>query len=212
MLWFKKYLLPGLVFQSVLIGGGYGTGRELVEFFMSAGPISGYPAMLVSTILISLVMMATYELARMTKTYDYKSFLTKILGKGSVAYEILYIPTAILTVSVMVSAAGELSHETLGIAPIIGSLVMMALVALVVFQGGRLIEQFFSVWSIALYTVYIILIAMAWSILSDNIQQTLAADHEAKSWFINGVRYTGYNIITLPVLLYSTKYIETRKR
>jgi uncharacterized membrane protein YkvI len=211
MLWFKKYLLPGLVFQSVLIGGGYGTGRELVEFFMSAGPISGYPAMLVSTILISLVMMATYELARMTKTYDYKSFLTKILGKGSVAYEILYIPTAILTVSVMVSAAGELSHETLGIAPIIGSLVMMALVALVVFQGGRLIEQFFSVWSIALYTVYIILIAMAWSILGDNIQQTLAADHEVKSWFINGVRYTGYNIITLPVLLYSTKYIETRK-
>ena len=30
---FKKYLLPGFVFQSVTIGGGYGTGRELVEYF-----------------------------------------------------------------------------------------------------------------------------------------------------------------------------------
>lgn len=31
---FRKYLLPGLVFQSLTIGGGYGTGRELVEFFL----------------------------------------------------------------------------------------------------------------------------------------------------------------------------------
>ena len=34
---FKKYLLPGFVFQSIVIGGGYGTGRELVEFFMTTG-------------------------------------------------------------------------------------------------------------------------------------------------------------------------------
>ena len=30
--WFQRYLLPGFVFQSVIIAGGYGTGRELVEF------------------------------------------------------------------------------------------------------------------------------------------------------------------------------------
>ena len=32
----KIYLLPGAVLQSVMIGGGYGTGRELVEFFTPA--------------------------------------------------------------------------------------------------------------------------------------------------------------------------------
>ena len=30
----RKYLVPGLVFQSVVIGGGYGTGREIAEFFL----------------------------------------------------------------------------------------------------------------------------------------------------------------------------------
>ena len=65
--WFKKYLLPGFVFQSVLIGGGYGTGRELVEFFMTTGPAAGYFGMIVSMIIWGLVMAATYELARMTK-------------------------------------------------------------------------------------------------------------------------------------------------
>ena len=38
---FRKYLLPGFVFQSIVIGGGYGTGRELVEFFLKFGPWAG---------------------------------------------------------------------------------------------------------------------------------------------------------------------------
>ena len=38
---FQKYLLPGFIFQSLIIGGGYGTGRELVEFFLTAGPVAG---------------------------------------------------------------------------------------------------------------------------------------------------------------------------
>ena len=38
---FRKYFVPGLVFQGVLIGGGYGTGRELVEYFMKYGPLGG---------------------------------------------------------------------------------------------------------------------------------------------------------------------------
>ena len=33
--------MPGLVFQGVLIGGGYGTGREIVEYFMQWGPLGG---------------------------------------------------------------------------------------------------------------------------------------------------------------------------
>lgn len=29
---FGKYLLPGILLQSVLIGGGYATGREIVSY------------------------------------------------------------------------------------------------------------------------------------------------------------------------------------
>jgi uncharacterized membrane protein YkvI len=31
---FRRYLLPGFVFESAVIAGGYATGRELVEFFL----------------------------------------------------------------------------------------------------------------------------------------------------------------------------------
>lgn len=36
--WFKAWIVPGAVFQSVIVGGGYGTGREVVEYVSSAGP------------------------------------------------------------------------------------------------------------------------------------------------------------------------------
>ena len=28
-----KYLIPGFIFQSVVIGGGYGTGAEIAQYF-----------------------------------------------------------------------------------------------------------------------------------------------------------------------------------
>jgi uncharacterized membrane protein YkvI len=34
---FRVYIIPGAVFQSVMIGGGYGTGREIVEYFTCYG-------------------------------------------------------------------------------------------------------------------------------------------------------------------------------
>jgi len=42
---FQKYFIPGIIFQSVVIAGGYGTGREIVEFFLNYGPLGGFLGM-----------------------------------------------------------------------------------------------------------------------------------------------------------------------
>ena len=108
MKWFKKYLLPGLIFQSVIIGGGYGTGRELVEFFLTQGPKNGYFGMITTMLVWSLVMAVSFELARIGKNYNYRTFLSSFLGKGWVIYEILYLALLILAISVVGSAANKL--------------------------------------------------------------------------------------------------------
>jgi len=53
---FSKYLLPGFVFQSVIIGGGYGTARELVEYFLMFGPVGGLLGMLLITTIVWSVL------------------------------------------------------------------------------------------------------------------------------------------------------------
>lgn len=39
--WFRIYIVPGAVIQSVMVGGGYGTGRETVEYFTNFGFLGG---------------------------------------------------------------------------------------------------------------------------------------------------------------------------
>ena len=58
---FKRLFLPGLVFQSISIAGGYGTGRELAEFFLQYGPVGGMLGLLLpATILISVASAIAY--------------------------------------------------------------------------------------------------------------------------------------------------------
>ena len=71
---FQKYLLPGFVFQSLMIGGGYGTGREIVEFFLKQGPLSGLVNMAIATGIISIVLAVCFEFARIGNFFEYRSF------------------------------------------------------------------------------------------------------------------------------------------
>ena len=48
---FRRYVLPGLAFKAVVIGGGYATGRELAEFFLPAGAWGGVLAMALATLI-----------------------------------------------------------------------------------------------------------------------------------------------------------------
>jgi len=211
MKWFKKYLLPGLIFQSVIIGGGYGTGRELVEFFLTQGPKNGYFGMITTMLVWSLVMAVSFELARIGKNYNYRTFLSSLLGKGWVIYEILYLALLILAISVVGSAANKLLTELFGVSELQGTIVIMVIIAAIAFYGGKVIEKILSVWSIALYAVYIILFIAVWNLFDDQIIGAFQVEQLESHWFMNGLRYAGYNIAVVPALLYSVSYIETRK-
>lgn len=211
MKWFKKYLLPGLIFQSVIIGGGYGTGRELVEFFLTQGPKNGYFGMITTMLVWSLVMAVSFELARIGKNYNYRTFLSSLLGKGWVIYEILYLALLILAISVVGSAANKLLTELFGVSELQGTIFIMVIIAAIAFYGGKVIEKILSVWSIALYAVYIILFVAVWNLFGDQIIGSFQVEQLESHWFMNGLRYAGYNIAVVPALLYSVSYIETRK-
>ena len=98
---FRRYLLPGFLFQSVVIAGGYGTGAELSQFFLSQGPKGGLLAILVSTIVFSAVSIATFELARQWNAYDYRHFFKKLLGPSWWLFEASYIGLLLVVLAVV---------------------------------------------------------------------------------------------------------------
>ena len=171
---FQKYLLPGFIFQSLIIGGGYGTGRELVEFFLTEGPVSGLINMGVATVIWSLVLAICFEFARKGKHYEYRSFVKGLLGKGWIGYEILYLIGLVLVISVMGSASGEIFHEMVGASELFGIIIMMGLVGFIVFFGTSLVEKVLSVWSIILYGAFFIMFIAVFKMFSSEIMSSFA--------------------------------------
>lgn len=208
---FSKYFLPGFVFQSLIIGGGYGTGRELVEFFMNEGPLGGLWGMLLAMAIWSIVLAVSFELARLGKNYNYRSFMNSILGKGWIGYEVVYSIGLILVISVLGSASGKLLYNMFELPEIVGVLVMMLVVGLLVFYGSSLIEKVLSIWSFALYAVFFIIIVICLIFFGDVITKNIGIYQEGSQWFLGGLKYSAYNIGIMPAILFVVRHIETRK-
>ena len=208
---FNKYFLPGFIFQSLIIGGGYGTGRELVEFFLSAGPIYGLVNMAIATIIWSVVLAVCFEFSRMGNHYEYRSFLKSILGKGWIAYEYLYLIGLVLVVSVMGSASGEIFSEIFNVEEIVGVMIMMALVGLIVFYGTDLVENVLSIWSIILYAAFITMFIVVFKMFSSDITANFSLQSEGSSLVMGGIKYAAYNIGLAPAILFCVRHLDTRK-
>lgn len=209
--WFQRYLLPGFVFQAAVIAGGYATGRELVEFFLPAGPWGGLLGMMVSMVVWSAVLMVSFELARAGRAYDYRSFFRLLLGRGWVAFEIGYFLLMIVILAVMGAAAGEIANSLFGLPRLAGSLVMIAATGAILFFGTPAIEKFLVASVGYLYLVY--LVFLVWSVVAfgDRIQANFEQVPATGEWFIAGLTYAGYNVATIPAVLFCIRHFARRR-
>ena len=137
---FQKYFVPGIVFQSCVIAGGYGTGRELVEYFMGYGPKGGLLGMCIVSLLVwSLICAISFMFAQIFKKYDYKSFMKELMGPGWVVFEIAYICFIVIVLAVVSASAGSILHELFGLNKWIGIIGMSVAVFALVMNGSSLI-------------------------------------------------------------------------
>jgi uncharacterized membrane protein YkvI len=158
----------------VVIAGGYGTGRELVEYFLNYGPLGGLLGMLIiTTVMWSVLLALTFEFSRMFRAYDYRTFFMKLLGPFWFIFEILYFILLFIVLGVIGSAAGALLRDNFGIPFIIGVMIMLGAIGFLIFKGSGLIEKFLSSWSIVLYIVYGLFLIVAVVKFGPEIQNLL---------------------------------------
>ena len=209
---FQRYLLPGFVFQSAVIAGGYGTGRELAEFFLPFGPLGGLLAMLLISMTIwSAVCAASFEFARAFESYDYRSFFKHLLGRYWFLYEIIYFLQIFLVLAVVAAAAGAILEETFGLPDIVGVVGMMAAVGLLALWGTGVIEKFLAAWSFLLYGVYLVFFGLCFASFGDGIVESLTQVPIGSGWALGGLRYAAYNLALVPALTFCVRHIETRR-
>lgn len=220
---YGRYVLPAVIFQSVLIGGGYATGREIVQFGARFGALGVWNILAIFTG-FTLTAILTYEFARVTRSYNYRSFMRHLIGWLWPLFDVLWVVLAVLIVAIMSAAAGEIGQQVLGIPYFAGVGLVIVVVAILNFYGKHLIEGFKSVGTTFLYLIYIVLAASILLPRWDNVQEVFATGNTAAldgSSFLNsptiaaaltaGILYVGYNLIVFTAVLFSLDRQTSRK-
>ena len=208
---FQRIWLPGFLLQSVVIGGGYATGRELVEYFLSAGPLGGLLGMLLTAVLFSVLSALAFEFARVTRSFNYRSFFGQLLGRAWFLYEIAYFLLALLILAVIAAASGEMIGSRWGVSRAIGVVLLMLPIAILVFRGSALIEKVLAGWSFLLYAVYIALVLTYLHAFGGDLAGKFTSAPAGTAWLVKGVTYFGYNLVAVPLVLFCVPHMRTRR-
>lgn len=214
---FGRYLLPGILLQSVLIGGGYATGRETVTYgakFGAYGWLAGVSAM----VMFGLMAMLTFEVARVFKVYDYKNMIKVLVGPLWVLFDVAYVLMMIFFIAVMASASGSIVEDLLGLNYWIGVAILIVITGGLIFFGDAIIERFETWGTLILYVGYIVFTFMVIAAKGSHIPEVMANVNNQYAGETNiplilwtGVIYVAYNLAIYPPAMFSLRRQTSRK-
>lgn len=199
--WFQRILLPGFVFKGVVIGGGYATGRELVEFFFASGPAGALYGILFAMLIWSIVCAVGFAFAQAVRGYDYRSFFRALLGPFWVLFELSYLGLIVLIIAVIAAAAGTTGTTLLGWPGWLGTGLLMTAIVGVCSFGSAGVERMFRFSSLFLYAIYILFVILALSQFGDRTAANLASGAATDGWASGGLLYASYNVVGVIAVL-----------
>jgi uncharacterized membrane protein YkvI len=208
---FQRFLLPGLAFKAVVIGGGYATGREIAEFFLASGPLGGLWGILLAMLIWSAVCALSFLFARAFAATEYRGFFRALLGPFWVIFEIVYILFMILVLAVMTAAAGNIGAAAFGLPEWIGGAVLMAAIIAVTAYGTEAAERLFRFSSLYIYLIYGAFLLLALLSFGDRIAPQFAEAPSGSGWAIGGVTYAGYNVVAAVAILPFLRHLTSRR-
>lgn len=205
------YLTPGLVFQSVLIGGGYGTGAEIARYFGSHGLLGGVLALGAAAAGWAVLCAVTFEFVRVFRTYDYGSMMRRLLGRAGFLYDLCFYAMLLLVLGVVNATAGAMVRALTGLPPWVGVALLSLGVVLLALRGTEAIEKALSLWAYVLYAVFLLFLAAVFLRFGDAVAAELRRGEIGPGWLSGGLRYASYNLICVSMILYTLRDLQTRR-
>jgi uncharacterized membrane protein YkvI len=207
----RVYVMPASVFQSVMIGGGYGTGREIVQFFTRYGLLGGVLGLVLVSICFAVLLSLSYEFARVYRAYDYRRFFRALLGRGWVAFELLYLAMFALVLAVIAAAARTLVEQYLHLPGIAGMAGLLFLIVLLAFYGRKWVTRILAFKAVFLSIVFLVYFIVICHSAGGRIVAELAHSEVRQGWIDGALRYTLYASVVIPAMLFATREIRTRR-
>jgi uncharacterized membrane protein YkvI len=209
---FRVFLIPSAVFLSVLFGGSYGTGREVMEFVSQHGPLGGVVSLLAVVLTYMVMLFISFELARKFRQFEYRGFFRLLLGRFWFLYEIVVLVGMLITLAICATAAGAVLESRFGLSHWLGSSALLAMVFTLNYQGRAIVEKTMILAVVALMAV---LAVLAFKLLGEPaklIQKNFQDDTMHWAGALGGAQYALVNAGFIPLLLYCARGLESRSQ
>lgn len=193
-----KILKIASAFIGVIVGAGFASGQEILQYFTSFG-LLGILSALVSTALFAMLGMILVRLGSHTQTTSHKEIIYDICGPilGRII-DYIIIFTLFGTGVVMLAGAGSIFNQQFGLSSIAGSLIMAVLVIVTVLLNVDKVVA--VIGSITPFLILALIVIGIYSLFTMDLPFAelepiaLAQKSAVSNWLLSGINYASFNI------------------
>jgi uncharacterized membrane protein YkvI len=212
----KQVLKISGAFVGVVVGAGFASGQEILQFFTSFG-ILGLIGTLLSSALFMYFAMSLAILGNRRESTSHKEVIYLICGKYIGIFVDCVITAFMFGITVvMFSGAGALIEQQTGLPLLWGSLITALLTASLVCMKAKNVISFISL--VTPFLLIIILIVCGYAIASSQADiesmGEIASEqpHGAPNWLLAVFVYVSYMIVSgAPILVISGGQVNSKK-
>ncbi len=193
-----KVLKIASAFIGIIVGAGFASGQEVLQYFTSFG-LLGISGAVISTALFAYLGMTIAQLGSRLKTGSHKEAIYQISGRYvGLLVDYIIIFTLFVVGVVMIAGAGSNLHQQFGVPTYVGSFIMIVLVGLTILLSvdkvvGVIgsITPFLILAIVGISVFSLLTMDTTFSVLNpvaNNVPTTLP------NWFVSSINYVSFNI------------------
>ncbi|MBE1555127.1 hypothetical protein [Sporosarcina limicola] len=194
----KKILKMGSAFIGIIVGAGFASGKEVLQYFTSFG-LLGIAGAIVSTVLFAYLGMSLTRIGSRMRTTSHKDAIYKISGRYlGIIVDYIIIFTLFGVGVVMIAGAGANLNQQFGLPAYAGSLLMVILVLVTIMLNVDKVVG--VIGSITPFLILAVIVVSTYCLVT--MDTTFAVlDPIARgvktplpNWFISAINYVSFNI------------------
>ncbi|WP_422122020.1 hypothetical protein DHX103_09315 [Planococcus sp. X10-3] len=194
----KKSLKIGSAFIGIIVGAGFASGQEILQYFTSFGYF-GILGAILATALFAYMGMSLTRLGSRMQTTSHKEAVYGIGGKiGGFIMDAIIILTLFGVGVVMIAGAGSIFSQQFGLPAILGNTVMALIVMGTIMLNVKKIIAIIG--SITPFLVVMVIGLAIYSLLTMDASfatlEPIAKEQDSalSNWFYSAINYVSFNI------------------
>ncbi|MDK7585739.1 hypothetical protein QP575_07905 [Alcaligenes faecalis subsp. phenolicus] len=212
----KNILGIAMAFVGVVVGAGFASGQEILQFFSSFG-YWGLLGGVVSGLCFTILGMAVGELSQVSVSHSFKEGLYLICGpRLGVVVDIMITFFMYAIAVVMFAGGGSLMEQQWGVPAEYGSIAVMLITVLIVFLRVDRVMAFIGSVTPILVLTMIFLCIYSWNTRDLPLEELDVIAHTkpqgAGHWFVGSLLYVSYNMVVgAPFLMIAGAQATSRR-